>query len=133
MQASSLLENYLDATENWWGSVEQAAIAERVFDFDDWNSFAMVEFCPYLTADSFRAHAPFCRRQPPVLDLSRPFGGRLTENLRLARRPEPYVIRSDLTIMRHVSLTIDAGAELQFYPSVGILVLGASLIPSWCN
>jgi len=127
-QASSLLENYLDATENWWGSVDQATIAERVFDFDDWNSFAMVEYCPYLTKDSFSAPAPSCRRQTPVLDLSQPFGGRLTENLRLRRRLEPYVIRSDLTVMNHVSLTIDAGVELQFYPSVGILVLGSLVV-----
>ena len=127
-QASSLLENYLDATENWWGSVDQTTIVERIFDFDDWNSFAMVEYCPFLTADSFRASAPFCRRQTPVLDLSRPFGGRLTENLRLPRRAEPYVIRSDLTVMNHVSLTIEAGAELQFYPSVGILVLGSLVV-----
>jgi len=127
-QASSLLENYLDATENWWGSVDQATIVERIFDFDDWNSFAMVEFCPHLTADSFAAPAPSCRRQTPVLDLGRPFGGRLTENLRLRRRAEPYVVRSDLTVMRHVSLTIDAGVELQFYPSVGILVLGSLVV-----
>jgi len=127
-QASSLLENYLDATENWWGTVDQATIIERIFDFDDWNSFAMVEFCPFLTADSFSASAPFCRRQTPVLDLTQPFGGRLTENLRLSRRAEPYVIRSDLTVMNHVSLTIDAGVEIQFYPSVGILVLGSLVV-----
>ena len=39
-------------------------------------------------------------------------------------RPRPYVIRSDLTVMPEVTLTIEPGVELEFYPSVGILVLG---------
>lgn len=52
-------------------------------------------------------------------------GGRLHDSLTLLNRPgRPYVIRSDLTIMPGVTLTIEPGTELEFYPSVGILVLG---------
>jgi hypothetical protein len=61
----------------------------------------------------------------PILDLSKPLGGRLTEDLHLIRRSTPYVVRSDLTVMPGVSLIIDEGVQLQFYPSVGILVLGS--------
>ena len=52
-------------------------------------------------------------------------GGRLHDSLTLLNRPgRPYVIKSDLTIMPGVTLTIEPGTELEFYPSVGILVLG---------
>jgi len=43
------------------------------------------------------------------------------------------VIRSDLTVMKHKSLTIEAGVELQFYPSVGILVLGSLVVAGTPN
>jgi hypothetical protein len=133
-QSSSLLENYLDVTSNWWGTTDQSIIVNRIFDFDDWNSFAIAEYCPFLTSDTFRAQAPQCHGKfRPVLDLSRPFGGRLTENLILQRRTAPYVIKSDLTVMSGVSLKIEGGAELQFYPSVGLLVLGSLVISGGPN
>ena len=46
-------------------------------------------------------------------------------NYRLIARPgRPYVIRSDLTVMPGATLSIEPGVEMEFYPSVGILVLG---------
>ena len=66
----------------------------------------------------------FSSLQPPEIDLD-DLGGRLHESIRLLARPgRPYVIRRDLTVMPGVTLTIEPGAELEFYPSVGILVLG---------
>lgn len=122
---SSLLENYLDATENWWGTVDQVGIKKRIFDFDDWNSFAIAEYFPFLTADSFAARLFTGTKYLPILDLSQPLGGRITENIVLRKRAQPYVVISDLTIMSDVSLIIEAGVEIQFYPSIGILVLGS--------
>ena len=62
--------------------------------------------------------------QPLEIDLD-DLGGRLHESIRLLARPgRPYIIRRDLTVMPGVTLTIEPGAELEFYPSVGILVLG---------
>ena len=58
-------------------------------------------------------------------DTSKPLGGRIETSLRLKKRPEPYVIRSDLTIMPNVRMVVEPGVELQFYPNVGILVLGS--------
>lgn len=51
-------------------------------------------------------------------------GGRLFYDLILRKRPQPYVVHSDLTVMPGVTLYLEAGVELQFFPSVGILVLG---------
>jgi len=127
-QSSSLLENYLDVTANWWGTTDQAKIVDRIFDFDDWNSFAIAEYCPFLSSDTFRSQLPPCNKQKYILDLSKPFGGRITENLKLSPRAQPYIIKSDLTVMSGVSMIIEAGAEIQLYPSVGILVLGSLVI-----
>lgn len=37
---SARLNNFLDATENWWGSTDVNYIHSRIFDFDDWNNHA---------------------------------------------------------------------------------------------
>ena len=42
----------------------------------------------------------------------------------IARPGRPYIIRSDLTVMPGATLSIEPGVEMEFYPSVGILVLG---------
>ena len=124
-QASSQLENYLDATENYWGTTEQSQIISRIFDFDDWNSFAIVEYFPFLVSDRFNSRKFIGTKWRPIFDMSGPIGGRITENLRLKPRSQPYIVNRDLTVMNGVSLSIEAGTELQFYPNVGILVLGS--------
>lgn len=50
--------------------------------------------------------------------------GRLMNPLILYKRKEPYVVKSDLTIMPNAMLSISPGVEIEFYPSVGILALG---------
>jgi len=105
--------------------VLQVVIRRLIFDFDDWNSFAIAEYFPFLINDNFNSRVFVGDKYRPMLDLSQPIGGRITENLNLRKRATPYIISSDLTIMDQVSLIIDEGVELQFYPSVGILVLGS--------
>lgn len=124
-QSSAMLENYLDVTENWWGTTDQEQIRERIFDFDDWNSYAIAEYFPFLEYDSFNSQLFRGEKWRPILDLSKPLGGRIAQHLTLKRRSEPYIVKSDLTVMQDTSLIIEEGAELQFYPSVGILVLGS--------
>jgi len=124
-QASTMLENYLDATENYWGTTEQPSIVDRIFDFDDWNSFAIVEYFPFLVSDRFSSRKFIGTKWRSIFDMSKKIGGRISENLRLKPRSEPYVVERDLTVMKGVSLTIEAGTELQFFPNIGILVLGS--------
>ena len=124
-QDSSLLENYLDVTENWWGSYDQIYIQEAIFDFDDWNNFAIAEYYPYLIGDHFEAELSTGGKLEPELDPSEPIGGRIEENLVLTKHYSPYTVKADLTVMPGYSLVIDPGVELQFMPHVGILVLGS--------
>ncbi|CAG0893659.1 unnamed protein product [Cyprideis torosa] len=118
------INNSLNVRENWWGSSDVREIRRRIFDFDDWNSNGVAEFIPFYTRPVFESplHHGTGGLESEI-DLDR-LSGRIFRNLHLQKRPEPYVIRADLTIMPNVTLTIDPGVRLQFYPSVGILVLG---------
>jgi len=117
-------ERIVSATENYWGSVLYSEISERIYDFDDWNSYATVEVSPYLTLDSFTAATILSEPRDSYLYANRPLGGRLTKSMTLPYRKEPYVVESDFTIMPNVRLLIEKGAVLEFMPNVGILVLG---------
>ena len=124
-QESSSLENYLDVTENWWGTYDQPVIRSRIFDFDDWNNYAIAEYYPQLLGDAFDAPLATGGKWTPELDPSEPLGGRIEEPLTLYKRSEPYTVKSDLTVMPQASLLIEGGVEMEFYPNVGILVLGS--------
>ena len=119
------INNVVTVEANWWGNDDAKYIEERIFDFNDWNNFAIADYQPFLTDNSLRAavrsegggHAH--REMDPNA-----LGGQLFEDLELPFRPEAYIVKSDLTVMPGVTLTIKPGVILEFYPSVGILVLG---------
>ena len=115
--------NTLNAYTNYWGTSDINIIRERLFDFDDWNSYASIDFLPYLLDNSFNSPLSTSYIRNPDIDFDN-LGGQLFESLRLVNRGRPYIIRQDLTVMPNVTLTIDHGVEMEFYPSIGILVLG---------
>ena len=119
------LDTKINVEENWWGSPNHTIIRNRIFDFDDWNSFAIADFSPFLAAPLLDSVTIPAGSVDNFIDVSRPFGGRLHKSLRLEHRPGmPYKVNSDLTVMPGATLTLGPGAELEFFPSVGILVLG---------
>lgn len=122
---TSRLNNYLNVEANWWGTRKAKEIEERIFDFDDWNNFALADYLPYLIEDSLLAPVSSVGSSAAqeTTDLNS-LGGRLLHDLRLPKRAEPYVVKSDLTVMPGVTLVVEAGATLEFFPSVGLLVLG---------
>ncbi|EEC13223.1 conserved hypothetical protein [Ixodes scapularis] len=133
---TSSLNNAVNVAFNWWGSLNASDIKARIFDFDDWNGYAAADFSPYLARAevggpllTYDGSDEWGSR----IDMSKPFGGRVFRSLTLYGRSAPYIIKSDLTILPNATMTILEGAELQFYPSVGILVLGdlVALGRSW--
>lgn len=96
---------------------------ERIFDFDDWNDHAVANYRPYLISDSLDASISASWHINQDVDLNN-LGGRIVESLWLYARPEPYVIRSDITIMPEATLHIYPDVVMEFAPNVGILVLG---------
>ncbi|XP_026687804.1 protein bark beetle-like [Diaphorina citri] len=77
----------------------------------------------YYCEDSFEGSLSVSWEQPNLVNVEN-LGGRLMTSLTLHQRDRPYVIKSDLTIMPHVTLTISPGTILEFAPRVGILALG---------
>ena len=124
-QLPSELENYLDATYNYWGTSDEATIRKRIFDFDDWNCFSIAEFYPFLLSSYFGSSAYMGPRSIPIIDLSQPLGGRISEDLYLPKRKQPYLVKSDLTIMPGAKVVVEAGVRMLFYPNIGILSLGS--------
>ena len=118
------LDNYVNVQANYWGTTDVLRIRERIFDFDDWNSYAVAHFSPYFLEDSLDAGQSMLSVAAPVMSADHELGGRLYDDLVLVPRPTPYQVTTDLTVMPGVILTILPGVELEFLPSVGILVLG---------
>ncbi|KAK0049320.1 protein bark beetle [Biomphalaria pfeifferi] len=117
------LNKTMDLTLNYWGVVDQPSIRRRIFDFDDWNNYVIAEFFPYLSIPDRNSTPTTGIREEIYLDTNH-LGGRVEKSQALMEIGKPYIVKSDLTIMPGVTLTIPPGTELQFLPNVGILVLG---------
>lgn len=120
---SARLNNFLYATENWWGSSDPEYILTRIFDFDDWNNHAEVIYRPYLIENNFDGSVSQAFEGNRLVDVDH-LGGRIFDNLAIQRRDTPYIINADITVMPGVTLTISPGVVMEFAPNVGILVLG---------
>ncbi|XP_023246946.1 protein bark beetle [Copidosoma floridanum] len=117
------INNMVDVTENWWGTPDDRQIRERIFDFDDWNDHAVANFRPYLKTESLDSPTSAAWEPATEVDLNH-LGGRITDNLSLYARSEPYTVKSDLTVMPDATLQIHPDVVMEFAPNVGILVLG---------
>lgn len=120
---SILLGSSVNVTLNYWGFTSQPDIRERIFDFDDWNNYAIAEYFPYLTVQDPNSKVSVGAREEIHLDPNH-LGGRVERSQILPESNRPFIVQSDLTIMPDITFTIPAGTELQFMPNVGILVLG---------
>ncbi|CAG9540523.1 unnamed protein product, partial [Cercopithifilaria johnstoni] len=140
---SANVNDTMNVTYNWWGVSNEAAIYQRIFDFDDWNIFTLTMFSPfYVTEENFISFwwkpqngqlAKEKYSEPSIYNLN----GRIYESKNLTcnrerwhefpfyYKPfEPYRIIKDLTIMPGATLTIEKGVEVHVWPNVRILVLG---------
>ncbi|GFR58263.1 neurotrypsin [Elysia marginata] len=113
----------MDVKLNYWGATDELSIRRRIFDFDDWNNYVIADYFPYLTRRDVNSRPS--SGLPDKFELD-PYhlGGRVDESRILQETGRPFVVVSDLTIMPGITLTIPPGADLQFQPNVGILVLG---------
>ncbi|RWS09858.1 uncharacterized protein B4U79_09122 [Dinothrombium tinctorium] len=121
------LNNKVNVGYNWWGTSNTSKIEDRIFDFDDWNSYAIANFNPYLAEEYLGAIPLKVEDKDNGINFNEPFGGRLRQSVTLKAKNEPYIVKSDLTVLPDVTLTIEAGVVIEFFPSVGILVLGDML------
>jgi hypothetical protein len=122
---SLLVNNRLNVKENWWGTPVQYAIRQKIFDFDDWNSYVIADYFPHLTvSDVINDNAIATGSQDNFQLNLQKLGGRIDGLVSLPKSMIPYKVVSDLTIMPNAKLIIPPGSVLHFNPNVGILVLG---------
>lgn len=139
----SQLNDKANVSFNYWGPNVRAELAQKIFDFDDWNIYSLADYNPYFVTrekslnfewvptDAQTDSVPY--EEPSPEDLK----GRLFKSMTLVRKrqqwpeypffykPEvPYRIRKDLTIMPGATLTVEKGVEVHICPNVRILVLG---------
>jgi hypothetical protein len=122
---TNTLNSTIDATQNWWGALNATIVKQRIFDFFEWNNHAIVNFVPFYS-DKHQFSLSWLRPTHTASQniQSNVLGGAIYQDMTLTRTAVPYQVRSDLTVMPGVTLYIDAGVEMEFYPNVGILVLG---------
>jgi hypothetical protein len=41
----------MNVTYNWWGTANDAEIMQRVFDFDDWNTYMLADYSPFFVTE----------------------------------------------------------------------------------
>ncbi|CAI2352995.1 unnamed protein product [Caenorhabditis sp. 36 PRJEB53466] len=140
----SEISETMNATYNWWGTGNEAVISQRVFDFDDWNTYMRAEWSPFYVSNDLSINFwwnPFRDGQlanatyiePTVSDLH----GRVYEDKNMTLITErwyefphyyrpfrPYRITRDVTIMPGATLYIQENVEVHIWPNVRILVLG---------
>lgn len=122
---TNTLNSTIDASLNWWGTADPNIIKKRIFDLHEWNNHALVNFIPYY-AD--KIDFSLSRRAPEFSVFENQneniLSGVIYQDMTLSKSAIPYIVKSDLTIMPGASLYINPGVEMEFYPNVGILVLG---------
>lgn len=120
---SNTLNTTIDATLNWWGTTNSTLAKLRIFDVHEWNNHAFVNFIPYRVEKyDFQYSRSIVKYS--IQHSANVLGGIIERNIELGSNSVPYQVRADLTIMPGFTLTIQAGVEIEFYPNVGILVLG---------
>lgn len=120
---SLTLESTLNVKENYWGTTDQYKIKQWIFDFDDWNNYAIADYFPFLSISNPGGDLSNDEEIKLELDLEH-LGGRIWKDLTLPARGRPYIVYADLTVMPDATFTLQPGTELLFRPNVGILVLG---------
>ncbi|XP_019614631.1 PREDICTED: protein bark beetle-like [Branchiostoma belcheri] len=105
----------INAKYNWWGTVDEKEIQNKVVDFDDWNDRALVDYFPYLTGPDVNSQPA----EPSIQNITMTtddIGGRLYGTLHLTESGSPYTIKKDLTILENASVTVEPGVQIRFHP-----------------
>ena len=123
--STSCLNSTINSLYNYWGTDNSTLVKQRIFDMHEWNNHALVNFVPFCT-DKYCESLSRAYPDYSILQNLNNYilGGLIEADLRLTPGLMPYQVRSDLTIMPGATLHIEPGVELEFYPNVGVLVLG---------
>ena len=116
----------LDASLNYWGYENVSAIRGRIYDRSTNYEMISVHLSPFINSkgiivDGKNQTEKNCSERHPRKDL----GGYISNHVRLESNSTLYLASSNIIILSNASLTITAGVEIQFGPSVSIVVFGS--------
>ena len=116
----------LDASLNYWGYETIPAIRGRIYDGSTNYEMISVHFSPFINSkgviiDDKNQTGENSSKRHPIKDL----GGYISTHVRLESNSTFYLASSNIIILSKASLTIAPGVEIQFGPSVSIVVFGS--------
>ena len=107
-------ERILNASANWWGSLDECKIKQRIFDFEDRVDLAQITYHPFL--DSFNnskwtfydAVRPFCFVKGNKI------GGIVDQKVTLRKNPASYEATGDIIVLSNGTLIIEENVTIEF-------------------
>ena len=116
----------LDASLNYWGYENVSSIRGRIYDRSTNYEMISVLFSPFINSkgilvDGKNQTEKNCSERHSSKDL----GGYISNHVRLESNSTLYLASSNIIILSNASLTITPGVEIQFGPSVSIVVFGS--------
>ena len=119
----------INFTLNYWGTDNELIIQNRIYDFDDSNFLATINYFPFLLSADLCdvAGSSHPRNYPLFVTLSGEVGGQLSDSVTLTAAGSPYLITRDVTILPTGSLSVEAGVIIEVKANRGILVEGSMM------
>ena len=115
----------IQATPQWWGTLDYNLIIERIFDRFNRYNLAEIKYHPVLRTDDLYWPEVTDEERPKEVDFNRgdKLGGRLAYHF--TTNPSiSYTVDRDIAILPEGRLTVTPGTTLQFENSLGMLVEG---------
>ena len=130
--ATHLLDrsSVIEATRNWWGTIDYHKIITRIFDQFNRYNLAILQYHPVLKYEDelYGTNEDYVtnRQRPEEVKFVRgtTLGGRLAYHFTTEYGESHYYVDRDLTILPEGRLTILPGTTVEFPNGLGMLVHG---------
>ncbi|XP_064597681.1 protein bark beetle-like [Liolophura sinensis] len=115
----------VNATLNYWGSVDSRQIAGKLYDQRSNPALPLVIYQPYFENSSLSSVYEETRRFVTPDGI---LGGDVNGNVTLTVEGSPYTAVSSINVLPGDVLQVEAGVEINFLPNIGVTVEGALIV-----
>ncbi|MDF1554947.1 MAG: right-handed parallel beta-helix repeat-containing protein, partial [Deferrisomatales bacterium] len=98
----------IDATANWWGTVDPVVIASHIYDYSNSTSRPTADFTPFLYGSAY-------------------YDGAIEFDQTWSLADSPHIIPASVLVQPGVTVSVEPGAEVRLEPGVAIGVAGRFL------